>query len=357
VSYLQRRLCPAFAGGTFGTVTSMSPGRPVRVLVLSLLVALAATGVLSLAACGSGDDDESGSATPAEAFVSHREDFPRPSGRSLRGLIGNMRQGPALAPSVKVLRPGTNRFAFGLFDRGSRQIGGLEVALYLARGVDETLHGPYAARYEPIQVEGRYRSRTTAEDPESAKSIYVARLPFRAPGPYLVAAVVKFGREQVATSPAQVRVTEHSSVPAVGDRAIRVHTPTLQSVAGDASKIDTRVPPDTMHDVDLADALDRHRPVILLFATPALCTSRVCGPVADVTEQVKASYGDKADFIHMEIYNDNNASKGVRPQVAAWGLKTEPYLFAIDRRGIVADRLDGAFSVSELEAAVHKALR
>ena len=25
--------------------------------------------------------------------------------------------------------------------------------------------------------------------------------------------------------------------------------------------------------------LDRHRPVVLLFATPALCQSRVCGPV------------------------------------------------------------------------------
>ena len=104
-----------------------------------------------------------------------------------------------------------------------------------------------------------------------------------------------------------------------------------------------------MHDVDLADALDRGRPVILLFATPALCESRVCGPVTDVAEQVKAEYGDRADFIHMEIYNDNDPNKGQRPQVRAWGLQTEPVLFAIDRRGRVVDRLDGAYSVSELE--------
>jgi hypothetical protein len=112
-----------------------------------------------------------------------------------------------------------------------------------------------------------------------------------------------------------------------------------------------------MHEVDLADALDRHRPVLLLFATPALCQSRVCGPVTDVAEEVKSKYGDRIDFIHMEIYKDNDANKGTRPQFNAWHLDTEPVAFAIDRRGIVAERLEGAFSARELIAAVRKALR
>jgi hypothetical protein len=88
--------------------------------------------------------------------------------------------------------------------------------------------------------------------------------------------------------------------------------------------------------------------------------------VTDVTEQVKSEYGDRADFIHMEIYQDNDVNKGVRPQVAQWGLCSrhgksivcnEPFLFTINRRGRVAAQLQGAFSVSELEAAVRKALR
>jgi hypothetical protein len=327
---------------------------PVHPALITALFALA----VSLAACGSDGDGGGDAASSAQSdvpVVSNARDFPRPSGRSLRDLIGNMKQGPALAPSVKILEPGRNRFGFGLFDRGSRQIGGLEVVLYVSRGVDETAHGPYAAKYEPIDVEGRYRSRTSAEDPDSAQSVYVAQLPFSSAGPYLVSAVAKLGQSQVATSPAQVRVTENPTVPSVGDSAIKVHTPTLQSVAGNAAKIDTRIPPDSMHGVDLADALDRHRPVILLFATPALCQSRVCGPVTDVAEEVKAEDGDKADFIHMEIYNDNDPNKGLRPQVQAWGLKNEPYLFAIDRRGRIVDRLDGAFSVNELKAAVRKA--
>jgi hypothetical protein len=121
-----------------------------------------------------------------------------------------------------------------------------------------------------------------------------------------------------------------------------------------------------MHDVDLVDALKRKRPVVLLFATPALCQSRVCGPVVDVAEQVKAKFEGKADFVHMEIYRDNDPNKGPRPQVPAWGLCsrtgksitcTEPWLFTIDSRGRVAARIEGAFGPPELEAAVRRALR
>ena len=35
-------------------------------------------------------------------------------------------------------------------------------------------------------------------------------------------------------------------------------------------------------------------------------------------------------------------------QMAAWHLRSEPFLFAIDREGKVVDRLEGAFSVAEL---------
>ena len=85
-------------------------------------------------------------------------------------------------------------------------------------------------------------------------------------------------------------------------------------MGGDVAQIDTRVPPSTMHEADLADVLGT-KPVVLLFATPALCQSRVCGPVVDIAEQVKASYEGDAEFIHMEIYNDNELDKGFREQV------------------------------------------
>jgi hypothetical protein len=142
----------------------------------------------------------------------------------------------------------------------------------------------------------------------------------------------------------------------VGDEAPRIHTPTKASVGGDIKKIDTRDPPDDMHDVDFAKVVGK-KPVVLVFATPLLCQSRVCGPVVDIADEVKAKRGKEADFIHMEIYTDNQVEKGFRPQVLAWHLPTEPWLFAIDRNGIIRARLEGAFSVAELNKAIDAAVK
>ena len=129
-----------------------------------------------------------------------------------------------------------------------------------------------------------------------------------------------------------------------------MHTPTADEVS-DLAEIDTREPHDTMHEDDLADALGRE-PVVLVLATPALCQSRVCGPSVDIAEQVKAEYGDQVAFIHMEIWKDNLVDKGLRPQVRAYGLRTEPWVFVIDRHGTVQSVFEGAVSIEELERAV-----
>ena len=151
-----------------------------------------------------------------------------------------------------------------------------------------------------------------------------------------------------------VRVVEDGPVPEPGEPAIAVDTPTEADVGGDLAQIDTRVPPSTMHEVRPRGRARREARV-LLFATPALCQSRVCGPVVDIAEQVKASYDGDAEFIHMEIYNENELDKGFREQVLEWKLPTEPWVFTIDREGKVAARLEGAFSARELEAALAKA--
>ena len=122
-------------------------------------------------------------------------------------------------------------------------------------------------------------------------------------------------------------------------------------MGGDVASIDTRLPPSSMHDADFADVLGK-KPVVLLFATPQLCQSRVCGPVVDVAEEVKAAAGRDVEFIHMEVYRDNRIDKGIRPQMAAFHLLSEPWLFTFNRSGKVAARIEGAFSERELAQAI-----
>ena len=50
----------------------------------------------------------------------------------------------------------------------------------------------------------------------------------------------------------------------------------------------------------------------------------------------------------MEIYKDNDPNKPVRPQVQAFHLPSEPWLFVIGRNGKIDDEIEGAFGVEEL---------
>ena len=312
-----------------------------------LLLALAA---LVVAGCGDSDDD-GGEAAPPPAKA---EDFPDPAGKTLAQLRQGLGPGPVLAPSVGELEPGDNRFGFGLFDRARKQIVDAPAALYVAPLNGGAVRGPFPARYESLEVKPQFQSEGVKADPDSATSVYVSDIRFGRPGDYEVLGVVELDDNLVAAERVAVRVKRDSKVPEPGEPAIEISTPTKADVGGDVAQIDTRVPPSTMHEADFADVLGE-KPVMLIFATPALCQSRVCGPVVDIAEQVKASYDGDAEFIHMEIYNENELDKGFREQVLKWNLPTEPWAFTVDREGKVAARLEGAFSARELEAALAKA--
>ncbi|MEN3279824.1 MAG: hypothetical protein V7607_964 [Solirubrobacteraceae bacterium] len=264
-------------------------------------------------------------------------------------------EGPVLAPSVSLLHKGRNRFGFALFDTAKKQITGAQVALYTARNDGTGVHGPYVARSESLAVKPQFQSQTTAADPDAAKFVYVADVPFKRNGKQAVIAMAKLDGRLVVTNGYSLDVTRPGSgPPEVGDRAVDVHTQTVTDVGGDASQIDTRRPEakDLLQD-DLADVLGK-RPVVITFATPLLCQSRVCGPVVDIVEQVKANAPKSVAFIHQEIYANNKVSDGLRPQVTKWGLRSEPWTFVIDRKGRVSTRFEGAFSPGELQRAVAK---
>ena len=315
-----------------------------------MLAVLAALLALFAAGCGdSGDDGDGATPPPAKA-----EDFPDPSGKTIAELRKGLGPGPVLSPSVSLLEPGENRLGFGLFDRNRRQLVDAPAALYVEPIKGGPVRGPFPARFESLEVRPQFESEGVKADPDAATSVYVANVKFDKPGDYEVLGVVELDDNLVAAERVAVRVVKDGPVPEVGESAINIHTPTEADVGGDLAQIDTRVPPDTQHEVDFADVLGQ-KPVVLLFATPALCQSRVCGPVVDIAEQVKASYGGDAEFIHMEIYNDNELDKGFREQVVKWNLPTEPWVFTVNGEGKVAARIEGAFSARELEDAIAKA--
>ena len=313
----------------------------------------------ALTGCGSSNGSRGTGAPPPEpAPTASVQAFPAAKGMTLADLQKTYAEGPILAPSVSLLEPGTDRVGFALFDRAQKQLRGAAVALYTGRADGTGVRGPFVARAETLAVKPQFISRQSAEDPDGAKGVYVAEVPFPKRGRAVVLALARLDGKILSTAPVPMKVgTRGATPPGPGQKAILIHTLTGADVAGNLAKIDTRIPPaPDLHAVDFADVLGK-KPVVLTFATPQLCQSRVCGPVVDIVEQVKAETGDGVAFIHQEIYRDNQLSKGVRPQVAAWHLASEPWTFAIDRHGVISDRLEGAVSVGELERAVAKVRR
>jgi hypothetical protein len=330
-------------------------GRPLAGIALPLVV-------LSVASCGSGSSSTSGSTSPpptqsAPAAASVK--FPKASPKDFANLAHSIAQNsPILAVTQSDLTPGVQRFGFGLFTKDQKQITNAPVALYIqAQGGQGKVLGPYVAHQESLQVTGPYLSETVQKDPDSAKSVYAATVRFPKAGKYNVIGVVKQGGQLVPTG-SGVKVSAHDPIPAVGDHPPMIDTPTVKSANGDIGSIDTRSPHDDMHDVNFRDVIGK-KPVVLVFATPLLCQSRVCGPVVDIEEDVKHTDPAAKDvaFIHMEVYNKNDANKGYRPQLTAFHLQTEPWLFVFDKTGKISTRIEGAFSKQELQAAIQKAVK
>jgi hypothetical protein len=189
----------------------------------------------------------------------------------------------------------------------------------------------------------------------SIEAIYAAHVPLPKAGNHYALALTQVGGKLVAASSPFI-VKGSSPIPAVGQSGPAVQTLTPASAGGDLSKITTRIPPEHMNSTSFKDVVGK-KPVVLMFSTPALCQSRVCGPVTDIGVYMQKLYGSKVAFIHQEVYVDNNPSKGLRPQLDAFHLQTEPWLFTFDKQGKIAARIEGALGVNEFRQAVQAALR
>jgi hypothetical protein len=76
--------------------------------------------------------------------------------------------------------------------------------------------------------------------------------------------------------------------------------------------------------------------------------------VAEAAQKQMA--GKPIRFIHIEIYKDNDPSKGPNQWVTQWNLPSEPWTFVIDGKGRLAAKFEGAVSVGEVVTAATAAL-
>jgi hypothetical protein len=335
--------------------------------VRALAAAFAAL-VLAVAGCGGDDGDGAGASENPVAQVPsglqekvraaqdpQPAEFPKTGGKTLQALADEIGGGPEMGLAGSVFLAGErNRVAFGVIDRTAGFVYG-KTALYYAPTPESPAKGPFVAPADVLVTEAPYRSQQAATESDPFAAVYAAEVPFSKPGQYAVMAVTIVDGKPVA-APGQLKVIakQDDRIPEVGEPAPEVETDTVAAAGGDAEAIDTRRPTSDMH-ANFADVVGK-KPVALLFATPQLCQSRVCGPVVDVGLQLRARYGDQVEFIHQEVYTDNDPNKGLRKPLQEFGLQTEPWLFVVGTDGKVTARLEGSFGIDAFEQALNTAL-
>ena len=100
---------------------------------------------------------------------------------------------------------------------------------------------------------------------------------------------------------------------------------------------------------------------MLVFATPKFCTSQQCGPTLDHFKPIAAANPD-VTFINVEPYQLKLVDGALQPVLDAnnqlqatdvtdqWGLLSEPWIFAVDRNGVVQGSYEVTITPAELDA-------
>ncbi len=260
------------------------------------------------------------------------------------------------------LAKGRNRLIFALVNRDNVPVGSFQAEV--------------TARYTPpgaavSEERGRVQARFIPWPPEgSNRGVYEAFLDFDVPGDAtaenpglweLDISTTTPGGANVETTTA-VRVAEASATPAIGAAAPMSVTPTVND-AEDLSQISSAHEPDAgLYALSVHEALREDRPLVVLFSTPAFCVSATCGPQLDILGELRDRYGDRANFIHVEVFEDPHLIEGNRlaaqqvPAVKEWGLPTEPWTFIVDINGKVSAKFEQFTPIEVLEQALEETL-
>ena len=156
----------------------------------------------------------------------------------------------------------------------------------------------------------------------------------------------------------QVTAPGEVAVPGTGEMLPPLDTPTVDDDRG-VDPICTREPePCPFHDVTLTEALagasEDGRVVAYYVGTPAFCQTGSCAPALESMIDLQEEFAESVTFVHAEVYTDTTAT-AITPAVEAVGLDYEPVLFVTGPDGVIIERLDAVWDVTELRETLLRA--
>ena len=263
---------------------------------------------------------------------------------------------------------GPTRFIVGLLTVDQRLLGYGTVDLRFAyvgtkeEGKPSPPGPPVKASYLPIfgsTIPNPPPATPQIVHSSDTRGVYGAQATFDKAGFWEVQATATFDGK-TRTGKGAFAVNPTHAIPAPGDQALATDNLTLTSPDVPRAAIDSRggsgdIPDPDLHRTTIAAALAAKRPIVAVFATPVYCTSRFCGPITDLVDQLGHQYSDRADFIHVEIWKDFQ-NQVVNKSAADWLLRdndlNEPWVFVIGSDGRITARFDNVVTREELEPLI-----
>lgn len=145
-----------------------------------------------------------------------------------------------------------------------------------------------------------------------------------------------------------VNVSRGEPAPATPTRTVQ-EFPDLAIISSDPD------PDPALYQLSIDEAVANGKPTVIVFATPAFCASQACGPMLDQVKSIRPDYPG-VDFIHVEVYQDLQVETATDlvlvDAVDDWGLPSEPWLYVVDKAGIVSALFEGAVSDTDIAAAL-----
>lgn len=302
--------------------------RAARARSVILAVSIMLTGIV-LTACGALGREEPATGFGA-AYPVHRDEA-----SGVTAILGT--------PDLAV---GTFRVAVALNDRDG-------LIRFPAVAFEARAPGIAPTAAPTTRAEGRFFAF-----PDGIRGLYASEFTFDRAGAWTITALVPRPDGSTARVAMPVTIAERATAPVVGAPAPRSRNRTADDVGSLAELTTGSAPDPALYRHRIADSIAARRPLVVIFASPAFCTTPLCGPQVEDASALARRYGDRVDFVHIDLFQhpqqiDGDLKRAERsPLLREWGIHTDQWTFVLDAAGKVAARYEAFVPREELDAAI-----
>ena len=198
--------------------------------------------------------------------------------------------------------------------------------------------------------------------PYGTRGLYVTQVNFDRPGKWGIHIRTDRPRGSALQAELFFEVADKASAPSVGTLAPKSINKTVNDVDSIADLTTGSMGDPELYQTTISQAISSGNPTVIVFASPAFCSNAVCGPQVEVLQELKDKYRERANFVHVDFYDNPQEIQGdlnrarLSPTVKEWRLPSIEWTFVVDRKGVITGRFEGFATFDEVEATLLESL-